>query len=162
MTQDHFQVRLSGTLRLAFPMSSVETVVQVNPRLICPIPGLPVWLLGVMGQRGTLTWVMDLSRFLEVTPLLSRPGRDIPAIVLKAMIASQPERNPSLRSMICLVSELNGIFVPTTIAPFSKPLKPNLKVLFTGITQWEGQAIAVVNPESLMAALYQAALPVAR
>ncbi len=151
MTQDYFQVRLAESLRLALPMTAVEAVLQINSRQIYPVPGLPVWLIGVMNRRGTLTWVMDLSQFLEVKAPLVRSGKDVPAIILTATVASTvPNQEASRRSIACLVGELMGGFTPSTIERFTKPLKPRLKPLFSGVTEQDGRAIALLDPVALL------------
>jgi len=155
MGQDYFQVRLAESLRLALPMTAVEAVLQINPRQIYPVPGLPAWLVGVMNRRGTLTWVMDLSQFLEVTAPTVRSGKDLPAIVLTASLAStSSNQDTSRRSIACLVGELMGGFTPSTIERFAKPLKPRLKPLFTGMTEQNGRSIALLNPAALLESVH--------
>ncbi len=155
VVQDYFQVRLGDSLRLALPMSAIETVLQVNPQQICPIPGLPSWLLGVVNRRGILTWVLNLSQFLDVTVPTPRSGKDIPAVVVTMTIATTPAQGEaSQRSIACLVGELSGVFTPTTITQFSKPLKPKLRALFSGVTQHQGRPIALVDPAALLHSIH--------
>jgi twitching motility protein PilI len=70
MSKDYFQVTIDQGLNLAVDLNQVVEVVKVQGSQICPIPGVNPALLGVVNQRGSLLWVLELARLLNVTDTL--------------------------------------------------------------------------------------------
>lgn len=145
---------LSGSIRVALPLSEVETVCKINQRQVCPIPGVQPSLLGVFNSQGTLTWVWDISEYMELGSQLYKPGKDWTAVVITRKNKGQKERQQKKISVACLVDQLQGVFAPSEIKPFTKPVKPKLQPLFAGVAYSEKQKIAVLNPSALLEALY--------
>lgn len=65
---DYFQVQLYGPKtsvapshsRLLVPLKDIAEILTVQQREICPLPGLPRGVIGVLNLRGQLIWAMDL------------------------------------------------------------------------------------------------------
>ncbi|MDY6936969.1 MAG: chemotaxis protein CheW [Cyanobacteriota bacterium] len=161
MAQDYFRVRVSGSVRVALPLNHIEAVLQIERHLICPIPGVPTGLLGVINQRGVLTWVLDLSHFLELGPLAGPPNRKPIAIALNQGQGDNRWNNRTGRkSVACIVDELEGVFTPPKIKPITKRLKSRLRPLFAHIAYYNNSGIAILNPTALLQTLYTEAYPI--
>ncbi|MBE9040582.1 chemotaxis protein CheW [Oscillatoriales cyanobacterium LEGE 11467] len=161
MAQDYFRVRVSGSVQLAVPLNQIETVLQIDRRLICPIPGVPSGLLGVVNRRGILTWVLDLSHFLELEPLSAPPNRKLAAIsLIPADSDAVPDKQTSPKSVACIVEELEGIFTPPKIKPIRKRLKSRLRPILVDLAYYENSGIAILNPTALLHTLYTEANPI--
>ena len=69
-TADYFQVQLYsdessslGQSVLLIPLSDIAEIITVQQREICPLPGVPQGVTGVLNLRGQLVWTMDLRLF---------------------------------------------------------------------------------------------------
>ncbi|AFY37106.1 CheW protein [[Leptolyngbya] sp. PCC 7376] len=96
-TADYFQVQLypnnsspslSQTL-LLIPLSDIAEIITVQQREICPLPGVPQGVTGVLNLRGQLIWTMDLR-------LLNRDWGD------------STRQNPQAKSTLVLVTSEQG------------------------------------------------------
>ncbi len=134
--QEYFGVRLAGSVRLAIPLETVESVLRLNPQRVCPIPGVPPAFLGVINQKGALVWVFDLSQYLAMTanPLTTTPASLLAAVLRVSEPTGERER-PRLRRLACIVSELEGIYSlsATQLHPLPQQLKPEIRRLFDGL-----------------------------
>jgi len=152
--QDYFKVRISGDVRLALPLSHISTVVQIERQLVCPIPGVDPALLGVINRQGSLTWVLDLSYFLDLGFVTLQPGQRLTAITL----SDQPTRTAGAtvryaRTVACVVSELEGVFAPLHVQAIDKKLKPKLRPLLRYVAYHDRAGIAILDPAQLLETL---------
>ena len=146
MTQeDYFKVRVSGDVRVALPLDHVQTVLQIEPQLVCPIPGLDISLLGIVNREGKLIWVMDLSHVLGLGFVYCPPGQRLTAIVLVPSNA----RPGSHGTLACVVSSLEGVFTPLHVQPIDKRLKPRLRDLLQQVAYHDRLGIAILEPDYL-------------
>ncbi|MEB3830226.1 chemotaxis protein CheW [Phormidium sp. CCY1219] len=65
MQQEYAHLELSATVNLAVPMEYVEETIAIAWAEICPIPGVPDGVLGVIDRGGKLLWVVELADFLS-------------------------------------------------------------------------------------------------
>ncbi|MDC0835473.1 hypothetical protein AY599_01450 [Leptolyngbya valderiana BDU 20041] len=172
MERDYFKIRVSSTVRVALPLSQIEAALQIDRRLVCPVPGVAPALLGVINRRGTLTWVLDLSHFLELGPLPAIPGQALKAIALSASPTSNaavvgisendPHRNRAPRPAVaCVVTDLEGVFSPQRELPVTKRLKPRLQGLMKQIVYDGTTGLAVLDSPALLQALRETPLDLA-
>jgi twitching motility protein PilI len=134
--QEYFGVRLAGSVRLAIPLETVESVLRINPQRICPIPGVPPAFLGVINQKGALVWVFDLSQYLSMTANpLTTTSTSLLAAVLRISESVGERERPRLCRLACIVSELEGIYSLSTehLHPLPQQLKPEIRRLFDGL-----------------------------
>lgn len=144
---------LSGLIRVALPLREVETVCKINQRQVCPIPGVQPSLLGVFNRQGTLTWVWDISEFMELGSQQYKPGKDWTAVVITRKNQGGKDRQLKKISAACVVAQLEDVFAPSEIKAFTKPVKPKLQPLLAGVAYQDKQKIAVLNPSALLEAL---------
>ena len=95
-TADYFQIQLypqdSTSLvsqtRLMVSLSDIAEIITVQQRDICPLPGLPLGVTGVLNLRGQLIWAMDL-RLLNRTWRQSQ--RSNPQAKVTLVLVSSPQ-----------------------------------------------------------------------
>lgn len=142
---EYFGVRVARQVRLTLPLTAVESVLRVAPRQVCPIPGTSPDLLGVVGQGGSLIWVFDLSRFLQMP---TSEDEDPPSlgVVLRSVREQPGGGGRQIRRVACLVSQLEGIFAlpAQPLHPLPPQLDAPLRQVFWGMGS---RPIAPVEPE---------------
>ncbi len=136
-SEEYFGVRLTGQVRLAIPLVSVESVLRINPRDICPIPGVSRYWLGVISQKGTLVWVFDFSQLLEVSQAPPTSSSFIVAILKLMGVGAEKDSRRRIRRIACVASELEGIYTlePGSLTAMPQSLKPTTRELFQGLGQ---------------------------
>ncbi|MGD1902911.1 MAG: chemotaxis protein CheW [Geitlerinemataceae cyanobacterium] len=142
---DYFKVRVSADASVALPLSHVQTVMQIDPQLVCPIPGLDASLLGTVNREGELTWVLDLSHFLGLGFVLHPPGQRMAAIAL----AASDGKASGQGAIACIVTALEGVFSPLHVQPIDRKLKPRLRELLKQIAYHDRTGIAILEPDRL-------------
>ncbi|WP_373478935.1 chemotaxis protein CheW [Geminocystis sp.] len=80
---DYFIVELSQQQKIAIPLNEVKEVMSINYTDICPIPGVKNSLLGIISQRGSLLWLLDLSQLLHDFQLLTNKFHSLTILVTK-------------------------------------------------------------------------------
>lgn len=111
---DYFRVQLvmpslgrsPGGSCLLIPLGDIAEIITVQQRQICPLPGVPKGVIGVLNLRGQLLWVMDLGQlkgndFSDMSP---NPQGKVTVLLLQS----------SQGLVGCLVEKLLGI---TTLDP---------------------------------------------
>jgi len=155
MAEDYFKIRIAKSVRLAVPLTYIETVVSVEPRSICPIPGVRGDFLGVVNRRGNLTWVLDLSRYLGLGYFPHHPGREVTAVVVaNRSYAEGGDGGEPKRYLACAVEELEGAFAATRTKTIAKPMKPKLQKLFAKVAYQGARGIAILEPTALFRDLH--------
>lgn len=179
MERDYFKIRVSSTVRVALPLSQIEAALQIDRQLVCPVPGVAPALLGVVNRRGTLTWVLDLSHFLELGPLPAMPGQTLKAIALAPSSEANPEMGDGAKppsgetaaqsfrdrsrgpAVACVVTDLEGVFSPQRELPVTERLKPRLQGLIRSIVYDGKTGLAVLDPDALLRSLRETPLDLA-
>jgi len=80
---DYFIVELSQQQKIAIPLNEVKEVMSINYTDICPIPGVKNSLLGIISQKGSLLWLLDLSQLLHDFQLLTNKFHSLTILVTK-------------------------------------------------------------------------------
>ncbi|MEN9218283.1 MAG: chemotaxis protein CheW [Gloeomargarita sp. DG_2_bins_126] len=139
-----FAVRLGENVRLALPANSVREVAQVAWGDVCPLPGVPAALLGVVNRSGQLGWVLDLGLFLGLPGVAKEP------LPLTVVVVTGGNRRLALA-----VTALEGIFTVAQPQPLPLPqqLQRRYRELLAGLVYRQREALALVLPETLLARL---------
>ena len=106
---DYFQVQLYSPkvfeafrrTRLLVPLGDIAEIITVQQRDLCPLPGLPRGVTGVLNLRGQLIWTMDLRLLNESWAGSAR--RNLQAKLTLVLVASEQGQ------IACLVDRLLGI-----------------------------------------------------
>jgi twitching motility protein PilI len=121
---------------------------------ICPIPGVPPTVLGVVNQRGRLLWVLELSDLLGlVSPKRLESEHSLKLVVLTASTAASTVG--AERQLGCVVSALKGIVTldSTKFKPVSAKLFPTLGSFLSGVAEIEDSPVAVLNVNAVLTAV---------
>ncbi|MDX2271405.1 MAG: chemotaxis protein CheW [Cyanobacteriota bacterium] len=156
--QEYFGVRVAGLVRLALPLTDVQSVLRIGSQEICPIPGIPAHVLGVINQRGALVWVLDLSQFLELAQRPTPSGSSFLAVVLQMRGQAASEEHHHLYRVACLVSELEGIhrLDEQRFDPLPQELRPAWREIFRGLSL---QTLSPASPKGSKKTAPPSALP---
>jgi purine-binding chemotaxis protein CheW len=125
-------------VRYAVEMSSVSEVMR-GP-VITRVPGLPAWVQGVTNLHGEIVSVVDLSRFLEVGALTSRP----PTSMIVAQAADQ--------RIGLMVDDVELIYTFPLEQVLSPPFKvePSIVAHLRGAVEREKEFIRLLDCEQLL------------
>lgn len=145
MLGEYFYIQLSTT-ELLLPLEHTEGAVSLTSVQICPIPGIPNSVLGVVNQRGKLLWVLELSNLLGLgqTPRLT-PKYNFTAVVLTDLAGAQ-SRSRS-RQVACVVSFLKGIVVLNReqFKPVPADYSPLYSSFLSGVVEIEQSLVSILN-----------------
>ncbi|MEA5508705.1 chemotaxis protein CheW [Crocosphaera sp. UHCC 0190] len=108
MKQDYFGVELSQSVQLALPLENIGTVIQINPDNICLVPGVSPYLLGVINHQGSLLWILDTHRFLNLESDFCSFPKSLTAIILKSPITG------TRKKVALVVKKLQGVLTLKT------------------------------------------------
>lgn len=103
MDTDYFGIELSESVHLALPLDNLGTVLRLTPEKICSIPGVPPFLLGVINHQGSLLWVLDTYRFLNLESDANCSQKCLTAIILKSSLKG------TRKKVALLVNKLQGV-----------------------------------------------------
>lgn len=140
MLRTYAGLQLSPKVQVVVPIAQVGEEITLSRRQICPIPGVPEAILGVVNTGGKLLWVIDLADFLtEVLGLTRRspsPVDELTLVVIRKDPTPELEAEEStVTSFACVVCDrlptrtLNS----TQVTPIPEPWKPLLRPLFSGL-----------------------------
>lgn len=156
MLTDYFHVQLQQSVGIVLALDSTTEVITLTLGEICPIPGIPPAVLGVVNQRGRLLWVVDLSDLLGLAPPQRRlQSQDRLTIVVIAVNSASSTVGQEFRQLGCVVSALKGI-VPLDSAkfkPVSRGLFSTLGSFLSGVAEVEQSPVAVLNTDAVLTAL---------
>ncbi len=155
MLKEYFHIRLGPATQIAVPLEFTTEALSELRRNVCPLPGVPSHLLGVMNQRGRLLWIADLAAMLGVDAQ-KRWGEfeTLTILALKGIERSAADLT-ELPQVGCVVTELKG-----TISIDSSQIKPippktpdQMRPYLRGIATIGGTSISVLDPTPLFQAL---------
>ncbi|WAS04863.1 chemotaxis protein CheW [Gloeomargaritales cyanobacterium VI4D9] len=149
--QECFAVRLGKNVRLALPAEVVREVAQISPPEICPLPGVPAALLGVVNRAGQLCWVLDLGAFLHIPG--ATPSEHLP---LTTVVVTTGNHRLAL-----VVTALEGLFTAdqSQLVPMPPQLHAWYRELFQGLVYRQREALALLLPTAVLARLAQGDTP---
>lgn len=152
MLTDYFHVCLRQSVSVVLPLDSTAEVITVTLGQICPIPGVPPAVLGVVNQRGRLLWVLELSDLLGLAPS-SRHLQFHENLTLVVLTTSEANLAAGQESqqLGCVVSALKGIVsLPTKLKPVSATLYPTLGSFVSGMAEIDQTPVAVLNVNAVL------------
>lgn len=142
MLRTYAGLQLSPKVQVMVPREQVVEEIAILRRQICPIPGVPEAILGVVNTGGKLLWVIDLADFMtEVLGLSARSPSRVDELIL-VVIRKDPtsendpeEEESTIISLACVVCD-RLVTLPlnsTQMTPIPDPWKPLLRPLFSGL-----------------------------
>jgi twitching motility protein PilI len=160
MNEEYFCIQLRQSTQLVLPLKRVAEVISLTWGDICPIPGVPSALLGVVNQRGQLLWVLELGDLLSdllglVPSPISYKKWDSLKLVVLTPHSSEGMWEVSTPQLGCVVAELKGIvnIDSSTFKPIPSSFSPTFSSFFLGMTQVERSPMALLNVSAIFSAL---------
>ena len=155
MLKEYFHIRLGPAAQIAVPLEFTTEALSELRRNVCPIPGVPSHLLGVMNQRGRLLWIADLASLLGIDAQ-KRWGEFETLTVLALKGIGQPASDlAQLPQVGCVVSELKGTISidSSQIKPIPPKTSAQMRPYLSGIATIGGAGISILNPAPLFETL---------
>ena len=140
LTEKYILVRLDETL-LAIRMCNVAEIQHVPHHTL--LPGVPDWLLGVTNLRGNVVSVVDLGRFLGLSPTDASSSQ-------RRLMVAQSLIDDLETGLI--VDSVLGIrrYSPKHAVPPTAPVGDELAPFLTGVIEDEDQIIALFDIDKLL------------
>ena len=149
MIEDYFSIQLSGDLRLALPLGHVETVARFPQQVICPIPGVAPFWLGVINQKGSLLWVLDGDLFFELASESAPRSSNLTAVVLSSWVNETQRRTALVVKQWVGVASLDR----SQFEPVSLPVPSQFHSLFNSIVIKDNTKYALLDTIALFQTL---------
>ena len=156
MSRDYFHIELRQSVQVLLPLESTAEVISLTVGALCPIPGVPPALLGVVNQRGRLLWVVELSDLLGLAPSPRRlQSQDKLTLVVLTASSAHSTAGQESRQLGCVVSTLKGIvpLEPAKFKPVSARLSPTLGSFLSNMAEIGQSPVAVLNTDAVLTAL---------
>ncbi|MDJ0715651.1 MAG: chemotaxis protein CheW [Prochloraceae cyanobacterium] len=151
MIQEYFGIELFGSVRIALPLQDLETIERFGRSQICSIPGVAAFFLGIIHQRGSLTWVLDGDRFLDLqTPETCQQSQSqVIVVIIKHQLGNTQKR------VAWCVKNLEGVLSLNLTQSQPRPdlLPERFQSLFTAVVQHNNQPIFILDSEAFFKAI---------
>ena len=83
MNREYFTVELASQIVLGLSLTQMATVVQFETKYICAVPGVAEFWHGVVNFKGSLLWVLDSDRFLNLPDKNKTSPQKLTAIIIQ-------------------------------------------------------------------------------
>lgn len=154
MLSEYFHIQLQPNTELLIPLEHTGGAIALPVEQICPIPGIPPAVLGVVNQRGKLLWVIHLSNLLGLgqSDTSLRAQYNLTLLVLSATSRTTGEQES--RQIGCVVSTLKEIIFLDSKQFNPVPAKsPIFRSFLAGMAQIERSQVSVLNVNTVFTAL---------
>lgn len=154
MLSEYFHIQLQPNTELLIPLEHTGGAIALPVEQICPIPGIPPAVLGVVNQRGKLLWVIQLSSLLGLgqSNTSLRAQYNLTLLVLSATSRTTGEQES--RQIGCVVSTLKEIIFLDS--KHFKPVaakSPIFGSFLSGMAQIDRSLVSVLNVNAVFTAL---------
>ena len=154
MLSEYFHIQLQPNTELLIPLEHTGGAIALPVEQICPIPGIPPAVLGVVNQRGKLLWVIQLSSLLGLgqSDTSLRAQYNLTLLVLSATSRTTGEQES--RMVGCVVSTLKEIIFLDSKQFKPIPAKsPIFDSFLSGMAQIDRSLVSVLNVNAVFTAL---------
>lgn len=155
MLSEYFHIQLQPNTEILIPLEHTVGALALSREQICPIPGIPPAVLGVLNHGGKLLWAIQLSDLLGI----SQSGKNIKSpynltLVILTAKTSRTTVEQAERQVGCVVSALKGIVLlnPKQFKPVPAQ-SPILASFLSGMTQIDRSVVSVLNINAVFTAL---------
>ncbi|MGK7950918.1 MAG: chemotaxis protein CheW [Xenococcaceae cyanobacterium] len=155
MNREFFVVELSTSIRLGLNLEEMTTVTQFEQKDICIVPGVAPFWYGVVNFKGSLLWVLDIDRFLNlagsVETLSDRWNLKLTSILLTYQIQGIQKR------VALAVKKLDGLLTvqSSQLQPISSDAPSSLKAICKMAIEKENTITYILDVETLFQQLHQ-------
>ena len=154
MLSEYFHIQLQPNTELLIPLEHTGGAIALPVEQICPIPGIPPAVLGVVNQRGKLLWVIQLSSLLGLgqSDTSLRAQYNLTLLVLSATSRTTGEQES--RMVGCVVSTLKEIiFLDSKQFKLVAAKSPIFGSFLSGMAQIDRSLVSVLNVNAVFTAL---------
>ena len=154
MLSEYFHIQLQPNTELLIPLEHTGGAIALPVEQICPIPGIPPAVLGVVNQRGKLLWVIQLSSLLGLgqSDTSLRAQYNLTLLVLSATSRTTGEQES--RQIGCVVSTLKEIiFLDSKQFKPVAAKSPIFGSFLSGMAQIDRSLVSVLNVNAVFTAL---------
>ena len=154
MLSEYFHIQLQPNTELLIPLEHTGGAIALPVEQICPIPGIPPAVLGVVNQRGKLLWVIQLSSLLGLgqSDTSLRAQYNLTLLVLSATSRTTGEQES--RMVGCVVSTLKEIiFLDSKQFKPVAAKSPIFGSFLSGMAQIDRSLVSVLNVNAVFTAL---------
>lgn len=155
MNREFFVVELSASIRLGLNLEEMTTVTQFEQKDICIVPGVAPFWYGVVNFKGSLLWVLDIDRFLNlagsVETVSDRWNLKLTSILLTYQIQGIQKR------VALAVKKLDGLLTvqSSQLQPISSTAPSSLKAICKMAIEKENTITYILDVETLFQQLHQ-------
>jgi twitching motility protein PilI len=151
MHQEYFSIQLSPEINLGVPLSVMGTVVQLETKNICTVPGVADFWYGVINFKGSLIWVLDSDRYFNLENKTNSLYKKLTAVTIKYQLDS------SFREIALVTQKLVGIVSLESdhLQQFPDYIPPRLRDCCSPSVAQDTQNTYILNSTSLLQQLYQ-------
>lgn len=155
MNQEYFAVELSASISLGLTLENMATVTQFEQKDICIVPGIAPFWYGVVNFKGSLLWVLDTDRFLNLDSgndaLRDRPNSKFTSLLLTHQIQGTQRR------VALVVKKLKGLLTVSAskLQPLSAATPSSLRTLCKAYVETENKITYILDAESFLRHLHQ-------
>ncbi|MGD1918302.1 MAG: chemotaxis protein CheW [Pleurocapsa sp.] len=151
MNQEYFSVTLSSNINLAVPLENMGTVIQIETKNICMIPGVANFWHGTVNFKGSLLWVLDSDSYFNLNNKQKRHQKKLTAIIIK------PHQSENLAKIALITSKLQGIIsvASENLTQLPNDSKSPLQQCCSTMIEQETKRTFILNPTSLLEQLHQ-------
>jgi twitching motility protein PilI len=156
MIQEYFSVQLSDSISLGLPLIDMTTVAQFDWQDICIVPGVAPFWHGVVNFKGSLLWVLDTDRLLNLEATSDRAlARHLTQKPVAVILTHQVEATP--RRVALIVKQLEGIVSvdSSKLIPLPASTPSALQQLCTAIVEQNERTIYILNSPVFLEQLHQ-------
>jgi twitching motility protein PilI len=146
MDREYFAVSLSAEIQIGLSLEDMTTVAQFDLKSICVIPGVDSFWYGVVNFQGSLLWVLDSDRFLNIESDKDYAKQQLTSIVLNRQLEGANKR------VALVVKQLQGILNVESgkLQPIPNSLPDTLKNLCTATASKDERAIYLIDSAALL------------
>ena len=152
MLSQYFYVQIYPARGILIPLEHTVGAIALTSEQICPIPGISPALLGVVNQRGSLLWVLELSDLLG----LGQSPKSLSKYNLTLLVLTARGANGNIESepqVGCVVSVLKEIVFLNPEQFKSIPADSPIRSFLSGVAEIEQSLVSVLNVNAVFAAL---------
>ena len=155
MNREFFVVELSASIRLGLNLEEMTTVTQFEQKDICIVPGVAPFWYGVVNFKGSLLWVLDIDRFLNlagaVETVSDRWNLKLTSVLLTYQVQGIPKR------VALAVKKLDGLLTVQSgqIQPISPAAPSSLQAICKMAIEKENTITYILDVETLFQQLHQ-------
>lgn len=149
----YFHIELQNSIKLLLPLVDIVSIVSIENKSVCQIPGVPSVFFGTINYQNTLLWLLDLSLLLNLGQF--RECFDLESNLIIVVLSDRTydlTARPSGQRVGCIVSTLVGIEILNLEKLEPLPAEFSPKYLLTQVVIVGEMLISILNNNAILSA----------